>query len=116
MRHAMFLSDDFSGSIRASRSGARDIRKLGPEATWRKTILQVFLALCLILAPGPFALAQIIDAFPTLDSGYGQMYNLQFPDAHKTFHGWEDLNPGDPLGPTSDAGAYLFSEFDRVGN
>ena len=43
------------------------------------------------------------------------MYNLQFPDAHKTFHGWQELNPGDPLGLTSDAAAYLFSEFDRLG-
>src|ERR1039458_4879216 len=115
MRFAMFLSDDFSGSIRASSSGARTIRELGPEATWRKIILPVFLALCLIVARGPFALAQIIDVFPTLDAGYGQMYNLQFPDAHKTFHSWEELNPGDPLGPTSDAAAYLFSEFDRLG-
>jgi hypothetical protein len=52
---------------------------------------------------------------PVLDAGYRQMYNLQFGDAHKTFHEWEGSHPGDPLGPTSDAAAYLFSEFDRLG-
>jgi hypothetical protein len=43
------------------------------------------------------------------------MYNLQFEDAHKTFHEWERLHPDDPLAPSSDAAAYLFAEFDRLG-
>lgn len=43
------------------------------------------------------------------------MYNLQFEEAHRTFKGWEQLHPDDPLGPASDAAAYLFSEFDRLG-
>jgi len=50
-----------------------------------------------------------------LDLGFRQMYNLQFEDAHRTFKGWEQLHPDDPLGPASDAAAYLFSEFDRLG-
>jgi hypothetical protein len=50
-----------------------------------------------------------------LDSGYRQMYNLEFADAHKSFAAFQRSNPGDPLGPTSDAAAYLFSEFDRMG-
>jgi len=50
----------------------------------------------------------------TLDRGYAQMYNLQFAEAHQTFHEWERLHPQDPLGPVSDAAAYLFSEFDRL--
>lgn len=50
-----------------------------------------------------------------LDLGYRQMYNLQFDDAHKTFRDWEQAHPEDPFGPTSDAAAYLFSEFDRLG-
>jgi hypothetical protein len=49
-----------------------------------------------------------------LDLGYRQMYNLQFREAHATIQGYEQLNPGDPFGPTSDAAAYLFSEFDRL--
>jgi len=43
------------------------------------------------------------------------MYNLQFEEAHKTFGAWEQLHPDDPLGPASDAAAYLFSELDRLG-
>jgi hypothetical protein len=50
-----------------------------------------------------------------LDLGFRQMYNLQFEEAHRTFKGWEQLHPDDPLGPASDAAAYLFSEFDRLG-
>ena len=51
---------------------------------------------------------------PTLlDQGYRQMYNLEFDQAHRTFAEWERLHPRDPLGPASDAAAYLFTEFDR---
>jgi hypothetical protein len=49
-----------------------------------------------------------------LDLAYRQMYNLQFREAHATIQGYEQLHPADPLGPTSDAAAYLFSEFDRL--
>ena len=42
------------------------------------------------------------------------MYNLQFAAAHRTFHEWQRLHPEDPMGPVSDAAAYLFSEFDRL--
>lgn len=49
-----------------------------------------------------------------LDEGYIQMYNLQFDRAHRTFADWEHNHPEDPLGPVSDAAAYLFTEFDRL--
>lgn len=49
-----------------------------------------------------------------LDPGYRLMYNLQFEEAHRLFADWERLHPDDPLGPASDAAAYLFSEFDRL--
>jgi len=49
-----------------------------------------------------------------LERGYGQMYNLQFPEAHETFAEWQRQHPEDPLGPVSDAAAYLFTEFDRL--
>jgi hypothetical protein len=49
-----------------------------------------------------------------LETGYRQMYNLQFDEAHGTFHDWERLRPDDPMGPVSDAAAYLFTEFDRL--
>lgn len=50
----------------------------------------------------------------SLDVAYRQMYNLQFREAHATIRGYEQLHPGDPFGPTSDAAAYLFNEFDRL--
>ena len=50
----------------------------------------------------------------SLDLGYRQMYNLQFDAAHRTFAEWEKRNPADPLGPVSDAVAYLFTELDRM--
>ncbi|MGI9101397.1 MAG: hypothetical protein ACR2IF_03035 [Terriglobales bacterium] len=52
---------------------------------------------------------------PTLlDNGYAQMYNLQFAEAHESFARWQAQHPEDPLGPVSDAAAYLFAEFDRL--
>lgn len=50
----------------------------------------------------------------TIDQGYRQMYNLQFDAAHRTFNEYQRLHPQDPLGPVSDAAAYLFAEFDRL--
>jgi hypothetical protein len=52
---------------------------------------------------------------PTLlDDGYRDMYNLRFPQAHQAFQQWQVTHPDDPLGPASDAAAYLFAEFDRL--
>jgi hypothetical protein len=42
------------------------------------------------------------------------MYNLRFDSAHQTFQSYERLNPTDPMGPVSDAAAYLFFEFERL--
>lgn len=49
-----------------------------------------------------------------LNAGYRQMYNLNFAGAHQTFARWQQQHPQDPLGPVSDAAAYLFAEFDRL--
>jgi hypothetical protein len=51
----------------------------------------------------------------TIEAGYRQMYNLEFESAHRTFQSWEQSHPDDPLGPSSDSAAYLFSEFNRLG-
>ena len=59
----------------------------------------------------------VADSTPTptqLDSGYRYLYNLQFEQAHSAFREWESLHPADPMGPVSDAAAYLFSEFNRL--
>ncbi len=50
----------------------------------------------------------------SLDAGYRDMYNLQFGEAHQAFRAWQQQHPDDPLGPVSDAAAYLFSEFARL--
>jgi len=42
------------------------------------------------------------------------MYDLEFDQAHKTFAEMERLHPADPLGPVSNAAAYLFSELDHL--
>ncbi len=49
-----------------------------------------------------------------LEEGYRAMYNLQFDLAHRLFVQWEQAHPDDPMGPVSDAAAYLFSELDRL--
>lgn len=49
-----------------------------------------------------------------LELGYHQMYNLEFEAAHRTFGEWMRQHPEDPMGPVSNAAAYLFSEFDRL--
>ncbi len=80
--------------------------------TYMKPLLT--LALYLALAPVSFAAAASL-SYSGLDAGYRQMYNLQFEQAHLTFARWEQDHPADPLGPASDAAAYLFAEFDRLG-
>jgi len=50
-----------------------------------------------------------------LDKGFRDMYDLEFTTAHQVFQSYEQAHPDDPLGPTSDAAAYLFAEFDRLG-
>lgn len=49
-----------------------------------------------------------------LDQGYYDMYNLDFPAAHQKFQQWMSTHPQDPMGPASDAAAWLFGEFDRL--
>jgi hypothetical protein len=49
-----------------------------------------------------------------LDQGYHNLYNLDFPAAHRSFQDWSRQHPEDPMGPVSDAAAYLYHEFDRL--
>jgi len=42
------------------------------------------------------------------------MYNLDFSAAHLTFAQWEQAHPDDPMGPVSNAAAFLFAEFNRL--
>ena len=47
--------------------------------------------------------------------GWLKMYDLEFDDAHRIFGQSAQNHPADPLGPASDAAAYLFSELARLG-
>ena len=73
------------------------------------------MAAALFLSLVPAASAQRRDDFCSgLAAGYCHMYNLEFASAHDVFAEWQRLHPQDPLGPVSDAAAFLFSEFDRL--
>lgn len=50
-----------------------------------------------------------------LNDGYHALYNLDFAAAHTHFQQWMTAHPEDCLGSTSDAAAYIFTEFDRLG-
>jgi len=71
----------------------------------------VALVVCLGALP---CLAGSVTSIPAVESGYRQMYNLQFNEAHQTFAAWERDHPKDPMGIVSNAAAYLFAEFDRL--
>jgi hypothetical protein len=80
------------------------------------SLTRSFRVLTLVLL---FAFASSLHAEPLthtgLDEGYYNMYNLDFAGAHKVFEAWMQAHPDDPLGPASDAAAFLFTEFDRLG-
>ncbi len=68
------------------------------------------------MTPAAFAvmwMATATGATP-LEQAYRSMYNLDFAAAHQTLRQYESAHPGDPMGPVSEAAAYLFSEFDRL--
>jgi hypothetical protein len=50
-----------------------------------------------------------------LDSGFRSMYELDFSGAQQQFTEYERENPGDPMGPVSEAADLLFWEFNRLG-
>jgi hypothetical protein len=66
--------------------------------------------LAALFLAAPWSAARAEDLRP----GFAMMYNLQFEEAHRFFADWEKRHPEDPMGPVSDAAAYLFSEFDRL--
>jgi hypothetical protein len=83
----------------------------------RLALLAFLAGLGFSLAPGaaPARPAEPTSRPSLLDAGYGDMYDLRFDAAHKAFEEWQQQHPEDPFGYTSDAAAYLFSEFDRLG-
>jgi hypothetical protein len=75
-----------------------------------------FVFIPLLICATAFAAPNIAELTvnPVIERGYRQMYNLDFDQAHETFAQLERDHPGDPLGPVSNAAAYLFAEFDRL--
>lgn len=67
----------------------------------------------LIFAQHAFAETET-PASTSLETGFRQMYNLDFAAAHTTFQAWKELHPEDPLGAASNAAVYLFAEFERL--
>ncbi len=73
----------------------------------------LFLAVFAVVA-FPAIPAQACGGPAELQSGYQNMYNLDFPAAHGVFQSWQHSHPEDPLGFVSDGAAYLFAEFNRL--
>jgi hypothetical protein len=81
----------------------------------------LLLAMLTLAAPSAIR-AAVPTSFPpialdhgALDLGYRALYNLDFPGAHAQFAEWMHTHPDDPLGAASDAAAYLYGEFERLG-
>jgi hypothetical protein len=73
------------------------------------------LCFCVAISQSVWAQSQTVETSPMLDQGFHEMYNLHFPEAHAIFAKYMIEHPQDPMGPVSDAAAYLFSEFHRTG-
>jgi hypothetical protein len=80
-------------------------------------MLRCFSILVMLIGAASYCLAEAQAAQPAptlLETGFRQMYNLEFAAAHKTFAEAARQRPDDPMVPVSDAAAYLFAEFDRL--
>jgi hypothetical protein len=100
---------------RKARSACERIPQVEAFTFHRRIVVavQALLALSLALFASSSMAAASADS-TSLDAGYRQMYNLDFDTAHQTFTAWERAYPEDPMGPVSNAAAYLFAEFDRM--
>jgi hypothetical protein len=75
----------------------------------RAKILAAGAMLLLVLIPSRLALAST-----QIEQGFQSMYNLDFQSAQQAFSTWEQMYPGDPMGPVSQAAGFLFGEFARL--
>jgi hypothetical protein len=78
---------------------------------WSRTLAAT--ALWAAAIPAQFTCGEVPQA-SELDAGYESMYNLQFVAAHQIFALYQQSHRDDPMGPVSNAAAYLFYEFDRL--
>jgi hypothetical protein len=77
--------------------------------------VHLFALLLLLLATPALNAANAPLTGTPLNDGYYALYNLNFDAAHGYFQQWMTAHPEDPLGPASDAAAFIFTEFDRLG-
>ena len=77
------------------------------------TVIAVLAALMFTL-PRPAWAAGVVQE-KDLYAGWLKMYDLKFDEAHSVFAAWKQSHPNDPLGPASNAAAWLFSELARLG-
>ena len=77
------------------------------------TVIAVLAALTFAL-PRPTRAVGVVQE-KDLYAGWLKMYDLKFDEAHSAFAAWKQSHPNDPLGPASDAAAWLFSELARLG-
>jgi hypothetical protein len=85
-----------------------------PPARSLRQIALLVLLLVLVLTPRFLAADAPLTGTP-LNDGYYALYNLDFAGAHSHFQQWMTAHPEDCLGSASDAAAYIFTEFDRLG-
>jgi hypothetical protein len=52
---------------------------------------------------------------PVLESGFRDLYELDFAGARAKFLDYQQQNPGDPLGKAAEAASYLYEEFNAKG-
>ena len=112
-----------SSSVRGPRLGATREPLMAAKGPTRRCICLAAFCVGVMLSLLAFfsirvpatTVADTASSASLLETGYSEMYNLEFDEAHQTFQKWERSHPDDPVGPTSDAAAYLFSEFDRLG-
>lgn len=86
---------------------------LATKKFWCTSRLGLLFLLLSTMSPLAVAFSTPLTGSP-LDDGYYDMYNLDFPGAHRQFQQWMSTHPQDPMGPASDAAAWLFGEFDRL--
>lgn len=88
--------------------------KRSPQALKRGHIKRVFAAVFVVVL---ISASPVLADLPSagLNAGFLRLYNLDFTGAQKEFESWEKLNPGNPMGPVSEAAGILFSEFNRLG-
>jgi len=77
------------------------------------TVIAVLASLMFAL-PRPAWAAGVVQE-KDLYAGWLKMYDLKFDEAHSVFAAWKQSHPNDPLGPASNAAAWLFSELARLG-